>query len=88
MPIVCRVRRDQPASYRISLLGLLDGKRTYMLGGVLSSDEKLVEAFGVTTLWIRARDQAGLMGVLNFACDLGLVLLSVEYLAALEAKVD
>jgi hypothetical protein len=59
-----------------------------MLGGVLSSDETLFEAFGVTTLWIRARDQAGLMGVLNFAYDLGLVLLSVEYVAAPEAKVD
>lgn len=78
MPNASAVRRDESAYYRIRFLGMLDSSWSAMLGNMDLTTERLEDKPCVTTLSGRVADQAALMGVLNLAYDLGLVLLLVE----------
>ena len=64
--------------YRICFLGMLDASWSAMLGNMKLTTERIEDRPCVTTLSGLVTDQAALMGVLNLAYDLGLVLLLVE----------
>ena len=78
MPNASAMRRDEAAYYRISFLGMLDSSWSTMLGNMILTTERAEGKPCVTTLSGPVADQAALMGVLNLAYDLGLVLLLVE----------
>ena len=78
MPNASPVRRDESAYYRIRFLGMLDASWSAMLGNMNLTTERLEDRPCITTLSGLVTDQAALMGVLNLAYDLGLVLLLVE----------
>ncbi len=78
MPNASAVRRDESAYYRICFLGMLDASWSAMLGNMDLTTERHADKPCITTLRGRVVDQAALMGVLNLAYDLGLVLLLVE----------
>ncbi len=78
MPNASAVRRDESAYYRIRFLGMLDSSWSAMLGNMNLTTERLEDRPCITTLSGHVTDQAALMGVLNLAYDLGLVLLLVE----------
>jgi hypothetical protein len=78
VPDVRMMRRDESAQYRICFLGMLDSSWSAMLGDMLVTTERLDDNRCLTTLSGSVADQAALMGVLNLAYDLGMVLLWVE----------
>ena len=78
MPNASAMRRDELAYYRISFLGMLDSSWSTMLGDMILTTEHTEDKPCVTTLSGTVVDQAALMGVLNLAYDLGMVLLRVE----------
>ena len=78
MPEARTVRRDEPANYRICLMGSLDSSWSDMLGGMALATEQIENQRYVTTLKGEVTDQAALMGVLNLVYDLGMTLLLVE----------
>lgn len=78
MPNASAIRRDESAYYRIRFLGMLDASWSAMLGNMNLTTERLEDRPCITTLSGLVTDQAALMGVLNLAYDLGLVLLLVE----------
>jgi hypothetical protein len=57
---------------------MLDSTWSALLGDMMSTTVELDEATCTTSLRGFAADQAALMGVLNLAYDLGMVLLFVE----------
>lgn len=71
--------RDEPAKYRICLMGVLDSSWSAMLGPMTLEYTKLDDGSCVTTLTGWLIDQAALMGVLNLVYDLGFPLLLVEH---------
>ena len=84
MPKFNVVRRDEPAHYHMCFLGRLDSSWSAMFGDMMLTTERLDEKQCVTTLSGLVADQAALMGVLNLAYDLSLVLLLVECEPALQ----
>jgi hypothetical protein len=72
------IRRDESARYCIRFLGVLDATWIALLGEMMFTTVELDEEKGTTSLRGLAMDQAALLGVLNFAYDLGMVLLLVE----------
>lgn len=88
MPEVRMMRRDESAQYRICFLGALDSSWSAMLGDMLLTTERLDDNRCITTLNGTVADQAALMGVLNLAYDLGMVLIWVEREPALQAGAD
>ena len=72
------LRRDESANYCIHFLGVLDPTWNAMLGEMMGTTVEVDEQKGTLRLRGLAADQAALLGVLNIACDLGMVLLSVE----------
>ena len=85
MPEANAVRRDESAFYRICFLGMLDSSWSAMLGDMLVTTERPGDNSCITTLSGHLADQAALMGVLNLAYDLGMVLLLVERETHLQA---
>lgn len=57
---------------------MLDPTWSALLGDMLFTTVELDKVTGTTKLRGLAADQAALLGVLNFAYDLGMVVLSVE----------
>jgi hypothetical protein len=88
VPYVRMMRRDESAQYRICFLGMLDSSWSAMLGDMLLTTERLDDNQCLTTLSGSVVDQAALMGVLNLAYDLGMVLLWVEREPALQTGTD
>ena len=84
MPKFNVVRRDEPAHYRMCFLGMLDPSWSAMFGDMTLTTERLDEKQCITTLNGLVADQAALMGVLNLAYDLSLVLLLVKCEPALQ----
>lgn len=72
------VRRNQPANYKICILGALDASWSPMLSDMTLTTEQLENRRFVTTIRGSVADQAALMGVLNLVYDLGASLLLVE----------
>ena len=73
------IRRDRPAHYRIRVQGVLDPTWSDTVHGMVISTERADLAPPMTLLAGELIDQAALMGVLNLVYDLGLPLLSVEW---------
>ena len=69
-----------PAQYRICAQGLFSPNWLNMLSGEWAIAEHPADRPGATTLVGRVMDQAALMGALEQLYDLGLPLLSIEYL--------
>ena len=78
VPTTTRIRRDESARYHIRFGGMLDPSWGAMLGAMMFTVVECDADTGTTSLRGLAVDQAALLGVLNSACDLGMVLLSVE----------
>ncbi len=76
-----KLRVDQPAQYRIRLLGRLGAHWAESLDGFAVSVAAPDGGPVVTTLEGRVADQPALFGLLSRIRDLGLPLLLVEYLA-------
>lgn len=74
--MVCKRSFDEPACYRISVSGRLDGSRS----GWFDDLQILEQEEEVTTLTGEIADQAALYGILARVRDLGLPLLLVERL--------
>lgn len=64
---------------------MLDPSWGAALGAMTSTGVDYDADFSVTSLRVLEADQAALLGILNFAFDLGRVLLSVELEAELQA---
>lgn len=71
---------DRSGSYRIRVLGELDGSWSENLGGMNITTRIQREGPPVSILVGVLTDQASLSGVLNTLYELHLTLLSVEYL--------
>jgi hypothetical protein len=71
---------DQPAQYRIEIQGRLDQKWAASFDGMTMTNETFASGLTVTTLRGAVADQAALHGMLNHIRDLGLPLISVQYL--------
>jgi len=71
---------DAPAHYCICAQGPLDDRWLEMLSGVWVIQDNDERDPQVTTLVGSVAEQAALLGVLNHLCDLGIPLLSVEWL--------
>lgn len=71
---------DTSASYEICVQGNLDASWSDRLGGVSIQSNNCADTAPVTMLSGSLIDQAALMGVLNALYDLGMPLLSVQYL--------
>lgn len=84
MPRPTYLRRDESACYYIRFGGMLDPSWGAALGAMTFTDVDYDAAVGVTSLRGLVADQAALLGILNFAFDLGMVLLSVELEADLQ----
>ena len=72
----------EPATYRISILGILDKKWSDYYGGMAIEHDIVLAQYPVTILTGRLADQAALIGVINSLYDLGYPLLSVECVEA------
>jgi hypothetical protein len=76
---------SSPAQYRITVQGGLDSSWSVTFGmkvaGALDSEHR-----PLTTLTGEVKDQAMLMGVLNYVYDLGMPLIAVEWLDADDAQ--
>ncbi len=80
---VVRLRVDQPAHYRIKLLGRLGAHWAESLDDFDITTVPSDDSPAVTTLEGRVTDQPALFGLLSRIRDLGLPLLLVECLAGL-----
>jgi hypothetical protein len=81
LPERCRyLTHYEPATYRIRIQGTLDQSYSDYIGGLTLSLESAIGERPVSTLTGELLDQAALAGVLTLLYDLGLPLLSVEYL--------
>jgi hypothetical protein len=77
---------DRPARYRIEIQGQLNDTWSINFGGLTISVRTNPGGGKITTLQGLVADQASLHGILNSIRDLGLPLLSVEYLPMKAAK--
>lgn len=74
---------DQAAQYQIEVQGRLDQKWSASFDGMTLTSETNAGGLTITTLRGAVADQAALHGMLNHIRDLGLALLSVNYLGTL-----
>ena len=74
---------DRPAQYQIEVQGRLDQKWSASFDGMVMTSETLASGLTVTMLCGAVADQAALHGMLNHIRDLGLPLISVQYLETL-----
>jgi hypothetical protein len=72
----------KPATYRISVLGTLDKKRSDYYGSMTIEHASDPHHRAMTILTGRLADQSALIGVLNALYDRGYPILSVECLEA------
>jgi hypothetical protein len=72
---------DARGSYRILIRGTLHPDWSDRLGGMTITATRLADGAAATTLLGELADQSALVGVLNTLHDLGLSLVSVEYIA-------
>ena len=72
-----RLTLSQPATYAITVQGILKGKSATMFGGLASTTDTTL---GTTSLTGSLADQAALHGLLNLIRDLGLPLCSVVWI--------
>ncbi len=68
----------EPATYRISILGILDKNWSDYCGGMTIEHERDPKRYSMTILTGRLADQSALIGVLNSLYDIGCPILSVE----------
>ena len=73
---------EQPATYRIEVLGRLDSSWSGRLAGMSITITGGKGVVSRTILEGQVMDQSGLTGVLNTLCDLRHPLISVAYLSA------
>jgi hypothetical protein len=71
---------DQPAHYRISVLGRIDPTMSDLLGSMTISPDTVEADPPITTLEGELADQAALVGVLNTLYELHLLVLLVKRL--------
>ena len=74
-----RLTLDQPARYRVQVVGHLDGKRAAWFGCLDLVKEYGEDGTPVTTMMIEVLDQSMLHGVLAQIRDLGVPLLAVNW---------
>ena len=74
-----RSRLEEPALYRISILGTLEKKWSDYYGGMTIEHESDPKRGAMSILTGRLADQAALIGVLNSLYDIGYRIHSVEY---------
>lgn len=74
-------RNDEPAVYRIEVVGSLDEDWSDRLGGMSITSSREADQVPIVTLSGRLLDQAALFGVLNALYDMHLPLHSVECLS-------
>jgi hypothetical protein len=77
------LRMDQPARYRIKLLGRLSAAGAATLEDFSLTAERSAGAPPISILEGPVADQAALFGLLSRLRDLGLPLLLVEYLSGI-----
>jgi hypothetical protein len=75
------IRKDQPGVYQIKLVGRLGQEWSTSFDNLDLQVESTENGSPITTLSGTVTDQAALHGLLRQVCDLGLVLLSVEWLS-------
>ena len=75
-----KLNPDAPAHYRICAQGIFDARWLDMLSGVWALYDRSCSELRVTILVGSVADQAALIGVLNHLYNLGLPLISVEWL--------
>jgi hypothetical protein len=89
MPDCCPIGsdHDSKATYRIVVRGRLDSSWSARLSDMTITTE--LDADSTTTLIGPLDDQAALAGILNTLYELGLTLVSVEYVSGLDfSEVD
>ena len=71
-----------PASYKISIIGVLNEDTIDRLGGLTTEnqEEDLESGKSITTLKGELKDQAALLGALNTLYNMRLPLLSIEFM--------
>ncbi len=80
MPSKQQITVDCPAPYELRFQGRLDQRWSEYLGGLEIRVDSPPDEAPVTVITGTFQDQAALAGALNLLYDLGLPLLSVEYL--------
>ena len=80
MPSKQQITVDSPAPYELRFHGRLDQRWSEYLGGLEIRVDSPPDEAPVTVITGTFQDQAALAGALNLLYDLGLPLLSVEYL--------
>ena len=78
MPYRFHVATDEPAWYRICVLGAVDARLTYKLGDIQSDVQHSAQGDEVTILSANFQDQAALFGVLVQLYNRGYCLLTLE----------
>jgi hypothetical protein len=79
-----RIRLDQPAIYQIEVQGQLDPQWSAHFGGMDFSTDRDDSGLFMTRLYGKVADQASLHGMLNHIRDLGLPLLTVQFIQPFE----
>jgi hypothetical protein len=74
------VLTDEPAFYRICVLGAVDQRMTYKLGDMQADLQHSAKGEEITVLSARFQDQAALFGVLVQLYNRGYCLLGLERL--------
>jgi hypothetical protein len=72
----------EPATYRISILGILDKKWSDYCGGMTIEHESVLHQYPMTILTGQLIDQSALIGVINSLFDMGCPILLVECVEA------
>ena len=78
------IKLSQPAEYLIELQGRLDPKWANSFNGITINSRNIKAGFTITSLRGKVADQSALHGMLNQIRDMGLPLLLVKCLSALE----
>ena len=73
---------SEPATYTISVLGILDKKWSDYCGGMTIEHDILLDEYPMTNLTGQLIDQSALIGVLNSLYDMGCPIISVECVEA------
>jgi hypothetical protein len=76
----------EPATYRVSIEGILDKEWSDYYGGMTIEHDVALTQYPVTILTGTLVDQAALIGILNSLYDLGYPLLSVECVEAQQTR--
>ncbi len=77
-----RLRMFEPATYKISIFGLLDKQMSDYLGGMTIEHTLVLDQYPMSILTGRLTDQSALIGIINSLYDFGYPLISVECIEA------